>query len=56
MRKDASVFLLWAVISFFAGSKALSQTALQKVTLSYILDDSIRVIYKRCLFGIESET
>src|SRR5437660_1465632 len=35
MRKDASVFLLWAVISFFAGSKALSQTALQKVTLSY---------------------
>src|SRR5438094_9229662 len=35
MRKDASAFLLWAVISFFAGSKALSQTALQKVTLSY---------------------
>src|SRR5207245_10591876 len=35
MRKDASVFLLWAVISFFAGSKALSQTPLQKVTLSY---------------------
>src|SRR2546430_1446008 len=35
MRKDASVVLLWAVISFFAGSKALSQTTLQKVTLSY---------------------
>src|SRR5947208_11242026 len=35
MRKDASAFLLWAVISFFAGSKALSQTTLQKVTLSY---------------------
>src|SRR5206468_5788778 len=35
MRKDALAFLLWAVVSFFAGSKALSQTALQKVTLSY---------------------
>src|SRR5438067_7888793 len=35
MRKDALAFLLGAVISLFAGSKALSQTALQKVTLSY---------------------